>query len=488
MKLRIRTRLLLWFCGLTIVLQAGFFLLFYYRGRIIMTSLIDDMLMTRAQLLLKDFIRAQESPAGVAGYQPPLSQSLQRVQMIVIDDSGTIVRPPDPPLTPALPFLDPSHAGSSPEEWPEGTDGAVVLRWRALPADGGSDSGGVAVDEAAWFRYEVPGAGQFRFIRLHYTSRGVAYTAFIGEPFARMADAIGRLGMLLMWSFPILLIVVLLGSYLIVRRGLRPLRRAIAEAGTMHGRELGRRMAVPETKDEVAELVHTVNGLLERIEQAHVQMRQFTADAAHELRTPLAAIKNQIQTARRRPRTADEYQELLASLEEDVRYMENMLAGLLLLARLDRGKIDLRPEPVALVPLLTAIAGEPAFAALHTKIAGPETLTVTAYRSLLEQVVRNIFANAARYAGAGVTLTVAAQAEDNMVQLSFADDGPGVPAEALPHLFDRFYKVDAAHSDREGVGLGLSIVQAIAQFHGGNALARHNSPKGLVVVIVLPPA
>ena len=193
-----------------------------------------------------------------------------------------------------------------------------------------------------------------------------------------------------------------------------------------------------------------------------------------------------MQIARRRPRSEAEYRDLLASLEEDVRYMENMLAGLLLLARLDRGKIDLRPEPVAVAPLLAAIAGEAAFAELLVHAAIPDRLTVTAFRPLLEQAVRNVLANACRYAGPDATMTVIARNEGDMLALSFTDDGPGVPAAALPHLFDRFYKVENARSDREGVGLGLSIVKAIAEFHNGRVEVQLSFPKGLSVIILLP--
>ncbi|HNW93822.1 MAG TPA: ATP-binding protein [bacterium] len=503
MKLRIRTRLLLWFGGLTIVLQLSFHLFTFEHSRGIMSKVLDDLLLTRAMLILENGLAEPARPT-------PLGRDGARVQLIVVDDSGMVVAAPQ---TSMLPLLTASRlaamqlrAGQTMAEHPGPGPGPSPVRWiRELlpfhagpPADperrpmklmplpvpaGGMqlDSAGVCVTAAAFFNYHADRKENYRFVALNYRRGGRGFTAFVGEPFDTADDGIMQMQRMLEMAIPVFLMIVILGSYVIVRLGLRPLRRTIAEARTMSGSEPGRRMAVPDTNDEVAELVLTVNGLLGRIEEAHAQLRQFTSDAAHELRTPLAAIKNQVQIARRRTRTPGEYGELLGSLEEDIKYMEHMLGGLLLLARLDRGKVEMSPESLSLNELLRELAVEPAFAALPVTFAGSSPLTVVAYRPLLEQLMRNLLVNAQRYGGDQARITIATRLEHGRACVSVADNGPGVPADSLPHLFDRFYKVESAHSNREGVGLGLSIVRAIARFHGGDATARNGETGGLIV-------
>ncbi|HNW93164.1 MAG TPA: ATP-binding protein [bacterium] len=315
------------------------------------------------------------------------------------------------------------------------------------------------------------------------TSEG-QYRLYVGQSLDRVTEPLHRMLLMLAVALPAGMLLLCAGLFVITARGLRPLRTLARGAARMDGRDPAARLPVPDIRDEVAELAISFNGLLERIGSATARVRQFTADAAHELRTPLAGLKGRLQVARRRDRSVTEYRELLAALEGDTRQLEALLDGLLLLARLDRSR-ELPVAACALQPLVAQVAAEPQFAGMTITNAVPAGLAVTANDTLLIQLFRNLFDNARKYAGAAAVIVDAASGADGTV-ITVADDGPGAPPEALPRLFDSFYKADAAHTVRGSAGLGLSIVAAIAAAHGGSAAAANRSPRGLQITITLP--
>ena len=226
--------------------------------------------------------------------------------------------------------------------------------------------------------------------------------------------------------------------------------------------------------------------VLERLEAGLVRERRFVADASHELRTPLATLQTELELALRRPRSAGELEAALASAREEIDRLVRLAEDLLVLARVDDGRLELRRERVSLRDLVESV--ERRFESRAAATGRPvevdaDELEVTVDRVRLEQALGNLVDNAIRY-GAG-TVRVAALHRNGTVELRVGDEGPGFPAQLLPRAFERFTRADDARGGG-GTGLGLAIVDAIARAHGGTTQATNAPAGGAVVSIALP--
>lgn len=317
------------------------------------------------------------------------------------------------------------------------------------------------------------------------------YLVQVAERESARASIVEALVESLLW--PLLAALPLLGAaiWLGVGSGLRPLRVLRAE---LAGRDAGslRPLDPASAPVEIAPLVAELNRLFERIEEALARERRLTADAAHELRTPLAALSTQAQVARRAHSAAARDEALdgiVAGAERAARLAEQMLT----LARLDSAQRPDAPERVELGRLVRDVLAELAPTALEKKVevvldAGDE-VTVEGYPGLLAILARNLIDNAVRYTPSGGHVRVSVRAADGAARLVVADDGPGVPAEELGRLGQRFHRLaePAGGEAPSGSGLGLSIVQRIAELHRARvAYAGGPGGKGLAVTVLLP--
>ncbi|MGY1638547.1 sensor histidine kinase [Geodermatophilus sp. SYSU D00742] len=276
-------------------------------------------------------------------------------------------------------------------------------------------------------------------------------------------------------------------GWLVARRGLRPISRMTADAAAMGARDPFPRLAVPSTRDEVAELGTTLNGLLDRIADARRREREFTADASHELRTPLAILRAELELARQHAGTGRLSGALDSALEETDR-LGHLVDDLLLLARADAGHVT----PGTLVDVAEVVAGLlPGFRAL----AGRRAVTVTssgdsAVRAdgrALTRAVANLLDNAVRHAPDGGHVDVSITADREGTAITVTDDGPGVPPEDRARLTQRFAQLDRTRGGGGGAGLGLAIVASVAAAHGGQVdIAEAPSGHGLSVTLRLP--
>jgi signal transduction histidine kinase len=283
-----------------------------------------------------------------------------------------------------------------------------------------------------------------------------------------------------------------LGAWVLSGAMLRPVERMRRQAAEISDQDLGRRLAVPSTRDEIAALGTTMNALLARLEKAVTRERGFVADAGHELRTPLAILRTELELAGRPGRSRDDLVEAVALAGQETDRVIRLAEDLLLLARADNHQAFLRPTPMSLADLLGAAArGAGALAtdreitiAVHTS----SELHMTADPDRLRQAVDNLLDNATRHAPAGSTIDVtASEPRVGQVTVEVADRGSGFPPDFLPHAFERFHRAEAARArDSGGTGLGLSIVRAIARAHGGDAVAAARHGGGAVVTIDLP--
>jgi signal transduction histidine kinase len=274
----------------------------------------------------------------------------------------------------------------------------------------------------------------------------------------------------------------------LVGRVLRPVEDIRAEVDRISASRLDRRVPEPRTGDEVARLAHTMNAMLDRLDGAADTQRRFVADAAHELRSPLARIRAQLEVDRAHPQSADPAATVESVLVEAAG-LQRLVDDLLLLARGDSGALDLRQAgPVDLDDVIEheAVARRSAKApSIDTR--GVVPMQVTGDRSQLARTVGNLLDNAVRHARARITVT----GEDvgGWVGVTVADDGPGIPAEKSGFVFQRFTRLDDARSAGDGgAGLGLAIARDIAVRHGGSLELETAAPEGARFVLTLPSA
>jgi two-component system, OmpR family, sensor kinase len=285
-----------------------------------------------------------------------------------------------------------------------------------------------------------------------------------------------------------------LGATLVMRRGLRPIEAMAVQADAITAGDLTDRVSPDDTRTEVGRLGAALNGMLARIDAAMGEReasqqatRRFFADASHELRTPLASLRANAELYQQGalPR-GPQVDEAMRRIALEARRMSALVDDMLRLARLDQPP-ERRHDPVDLTGLIGECTARARVAdaqrTWHTHIA--DGLVTTGDEELLRRALDNILGNVPAHTPAGTVATITAARRDGDVVIEVSDDGPGVPGDRLPHIFERFYRA-AAPSQRPGSGLGLAIVSAIAAAHGGSAGATASHPHGLRVTLTLP--
>ncbi|GIV78039.1 MAG: hypothetical protein KatS3mg050_2433 [Litorilinea sp.] len=282
------------------------------------------------------------------------------------------------------------------------------------------------------------------------------------------------------------------GGYWLAGRTLAPIEQLRQEAAAISAHTMGQRRRLGDhlPNDEVGRLARTFDDMLARLDAVFQQQRRFTADASHELRTPLSIIRGEIDVALERPRTPTMYVQVLTSIRAEAERMSRLVADLLWLSRSDNRQLSLQVEPLDLAELLEALveqlAGAAETAGVHLKLAMSPPIPLCGDMDRLLQLFLNLLDNAITYAP-GSTVTVRVHPEPHTVRVEVADTGPGIPAEHLPHLFERFYRVDPARSrEQGGSGLGLAIAQEIAQAHGGHIQVSSILHAGTTFTVTLP--
>lgn len=270
-------------------------------------------------------------------------------------------------------------------------------------------------------------------------------------------------------ALPLFVLAGALGSFWIVRRSLRGLDTVNAAAASIdEGKDLSLRIGPVPGGQELTRLAENFDGLLERLQRSFEAERRFTADASHELRTPVAVIKSACEYAEAFDETDEERRETLGMIRRQADKMTALIGQLLALTRLDQGTEPLRAVPLDLGRLARQTLGEQNCDPARLRLALAEGVMVRGDEALLGRLVANLVDNAFKYGLPGGTVTVEVRAEEGEALLTVADEGPGIPAGQQEKIWRRFYQVDAARGDeQQGVGLGLSLVQRIAQLHGG---------------------
>ncbi len=300
------------------------------------------------------------------------------------------------------------------------------------------------------------------------------------------ADAtLATVGGLLAVSVPIVVIVVALTTWVAVGRSLAPVDRMRRQVDVMSASDLSQRIDEPPTGDEIGRLAHTMNGMLARLEESQAAQRRFISDASHELKSPLASMRQYAEVARAHPDRISPAELSAVVLDEGAR-LERLVQGMLVLTRADEGALALSMGEVDLDDLLLAEAG---------RLRGIGRVTVDAHEvsavrvrgdlGLLRQVTRNLADNAVRHARTRVVFATTETASG--AEFTVEDDGTGIPVDEREHVFERFVRLDEARArDAGGSGLGLAIVREIVRAHGGDVRVDAGAFGGARFTVTLP--
>lgn len=459
MKLPIRARVTLWYLLLLAVLVSALGVFVVTRLRADLVNGVDATLATRAQQISLGFAGKGEgefqdvSDSSLAGL--PGSESAAQLldaKASVLETSG-----------------DPAAVASllSPSDVTRVLSGETISRSITLGKD----------------------AESFRILAVALP--GSAPRVIVAATSLDTVDAsVHHLSVLLLLAGPTLLLIASLGGWWVAGAALAPVRRITRTSAYIGMEHLDERVDVPGTTDEIHDLALTMNSMLERLEQGVADQRRFIADASHELRTPIAIMRSEVEVSLLGPDLGSEARTTLESVRQELEDMGSSVENLLTLARADEGQLSLAREHFDLRGAAEAVRD----GLSHVSAAGGvaievegESAQVFADRSRIDQVLRNLLSNAIRYSGRGSHVTITTDTEDGAVRCTVVDDGPGIPPESLPHVFDRFFRGAPSRSGT-GAGLGLAICHEIVAAHGGQVRAESGPDGGSTFTFTIPAA
>jgi len=333
------------------------------------------------------------------------------------------------------------------------------------------------------FRIEINGE-EFRVLRETIQVAGVPYDVTVGNSIKDFDRALARFRLTLYAAVPVFLLVAALGGYWISRSALAPVDEITKAARSIGAQDLARRLTVPRTGDELERLASTLNEMLARLDASFQRITQFTADASHELRTPVSVMRTSAELALRKPRSDSEYRESLSQILHESEKVSQLIEQLLLLARADASSASIPMQRIDVaVPLREAcLQARPAAEA--KQIAFRENLSSQACSVVgdavsLERLFRILLDNAVKYTPSGGQVEVRLSAQDSFAIAEVRDTGIGIFPEDMPHIFDRFYRADRARTrESGGIGLGLAIGRWIAEAHHGEIRVESGPSQG----------
>ena len=308
-------------------------------------------------------------------------------------------------------------------------------------------------------------------------------------PMPDTADILNELADIALLLLPLMVIVSGLGAYLIARSTFRPIDRMIRTVGEIsEGRDLSCRIGLPSGRDEISRLGQAFDSMFARLETSFEAEKQFTSDASHELRTPVAVILAQCGDARRNAQTLEQYAEAIDVVERQAKRMSDMIARLLQMTRLEQGTQRIAMEHADISSLVEVICGEQPQLPQGITLQSDIQPDVEAWFdvTLMSRLLQNLINNAAQYGRENGHIWVMLRRMEGDVVLSVRDDGIGIPAEQLDKIWQRFYQVEPARGAEGGAGLGLPMVQQIAALHGGTVTVDSREGEGSCFTLRFP--
>ena len=355
------------------------------------------------------------------------------------------------------------------------TDGAVVYASGAPraesfapsqvpelgPGDGGTTARKAALSGGALLIATVPATA----------SDGTRYRVEVGTSAAPLEATLRRLLGMLAVGLPVTVAVAVAGGFVLVRRALDPVERITRKAQEITQHNLSERLPVVRSGDELERLSVALNHMIARLQEAIDGSKQFVADASHELRTPLTVMRGELEGLAQDRQLGRETRETLGSVLEEVERLAEIVDSLFALSRLDAGEASAEWRRFDLAELASTTAEQMSLLATDKNVSvachSAAGVMVEGDPARLKQVIVNLLDNAIKYTAAGGRVRLSVRREQDSAVLEVADDGIGIPAEALPHVFKRFFRVDSSRSrEQGGAGLGLAIVKSICSAHG----------------------
>jgi signal transduction histidine kinase len=311
----------------------------------------------------------------------------------------------------------------------------------------------------------------------------------IGVDLAVVEAEMAELRNAFLLAAPLALGLIGLGAWFLSGRALSPLRRLTSTMEAVTAKGLDQRIALGDEDTEFRQLIEVFNRMLERLERSFLQASRFSADAAHELKTPLAILQGQIERAIAQCEDGSPVQARLGSILDEVQRLGTISRKLLLLSLADAGRLRLRTARLNLSAILEELLEDAQMLAPELDVAGriEPGLLVEADAELLKQVLHNLLSNAIKYNTSGGWIRIAALRRAGRVEIGVANASAGIPAAARGRIFERFYRADPAHSRQvEGVGLGLSLSREIVRAHGGDLALAESGEREARFVVYLP--
>jgi heavy metal sensor kinase len=367
-----------------------------------------------------------------------------------------------------------------------------MYRSDAFDADAATAIPGAPLSSSGVYRDLVMRGQPVRMLTAQVEVAGQPYTVDVAWPVGELQEALNQFRWTALLIIPCGIIAAALGGYWISRRALAPVDHIARTARAITAQQLGRRLDVPPTGDELQRLSETLNDMLARLETAFAETVRFTADASHELRSPVSLIRTTAEVALRRPRSAEEYRQALEGILRESERTSELVQDLLTLTRADAGvdgwspsRVDLRALVGELPEKLTTLC-EGRGLTLRLDLSD-RPVFVNGENAALGRLVVILVDNAAKYTPAPGEVRVTLRTTDAMAEIEVADTGMGISAEDLPRVFERFYRADKARSrESGGAGLGLSIAKWIVDRHGGRITIESEAGKGCRARVQLP--
>jgi heavy metal sensor kinase len=347
------------------------------------------------------------------------------------------------------------------------------------------------LSEVPAFRSESIGSvGRWRVVAVQQRGPAGPLMIQVARSLAEFDHATAELMSTFLTVGPLTLLITIAGGYFLARRALAPVFKMTQTADQISVERLSQRIEVSNPDDELGALAGTLNRMIERLERSFAEMQRFTADAAHELRTPLAVMRNEAEVALRSARTSEEYGRVIENLLEETNQLTRLADQLLYLHRQDAGLQPVKRETVAINRLLDEVVGNMRLVAeakgVEMTLDPPHACNLSADPAQLRRILYNLLDNAVKYTESGGKVTITAHPSNGHVTVTIRDTGVGIAAEHLPHIFDRFYRVDAARAGEAGAGLGLALCKALVKNLGGQVSLQSEPGSGTTVVLDLP--
>ena len=444
-KLTLRVRMALWFTLSVVAVTGVFFAALYFTTRAKLTALLRD----------------------------DLSLALEQLSSQVEMKKGRLIFEAETPVKPGISYYIMEDNGSELASY-----GEDIALFDAEPVRAGAFTRARENGEEWLLLDSMPISVEEETIRIR-----------VVISCAQTAQTLSLFRTIFALGVPAMTALAALIGFQIARHSLQPIHRIIACADEIAGGDLSRRVPEEPQADELGELTRTLNRMLASLEDSFRRERRFTSDASHEMRTPVAVILAYAESLRESSELPAQEREKAETILNECRRMQRMIEQMLTLTRGQEGRYPVVMEQICLNDVFDGVQAvleplaEKRRIALHFQIDA--SICLTADQSLITQLLLNLTENAVKYGKAGGDVWVSAVQQGEQAILTVADNGIGVSAENLPHLFERFFRADTAR-DRTGTGLGLSIAQWIVQLHGGTIRAESELGAGTRFIVTLP--